>query len=62
MSVDVTTSPTFKASVPQPLFSLPQTYVLQPGAADMSSDASRFLLGVPLSAGRAPLHVIMNWR
>jgi hypothetical protein len=60
MSVDVTTSPAPRLSLPKPLFVLP------PGAFQwhMSGDGTRFLAAVPVATDTdvsSPITVVMNW-
>lgn len=60
MSVDVATSPEFKAGVPKPLFKGP------PGVTfwEVSSDGKRFLMplaGGASSSSPAPYKVVLNW-
>jgi serine/threonine protein kinase/Tol biopolymer transport system component len=60
MSVDVTTSPEFKAAVPKLLFKGPPRVVFW----DVSNDGKRFLLpvaGGTVSGTPAPYKVVLNW-
>jgi eukaryotic-like serine/threonine-protein kinase len=60
MSVDVTTSPEFKAGVPKPLFKGPPGVIYW----DVSSDGKRFLMPVAgggNSISPAPYKVVLNW-
>ena len=66
VSVDVTGTPVFKASAPQPLFQLPRSFTAQlgtPGAlADATRDLQRLIVAVPSEAGRRQsLSVVINW-
>ena len=60
MSVEVTTVPALRLSLPKPLFVLP------PGAFqwDLSNDGKRFLAAVPVASdvdASSPITVVMNW-
>jgi Tol biopolymer transport system component len=66
MSVDVTSTPVFKASAPKALFQMPRPFLVQagnPGAlADTSRDLQRLILAVPSeSSRRQELSVVLNW-
>jgi hypothetical protein len=66
MSVDVTSTPVFKASPAKPLFQLPRAFLVQagnPGAlADASRDLKRLIVAVPSeSSRRQELSVVLNW-
>ena len=66
MSVNVTSTPTFKASAPKALFQMPRPFLVQagnPGAlADTSRDLQRLILAVPSeSSRRQELSVVLNW-
>jgi dipeptidyl aminopeptidase/acylaminoacyl peptidase len=60
MSVDVTTSPEFKAAVPKLLFKVPPGVVFW----DVANDGKRFLIpvaGGAVSGTPAPYKVVLNW-
>jgi serine/threonine protein kinase/Tol biopolymer transport system component len=58
MSVEVTTSPVFKAGVPQPLFKGPAGERFW----DVTPDGKKFLMPVPQGANTpAPYKVVLNW-
>jgi Tol biopolymer transport system component len=60
MSVDITTSPEFKAAVPKLLFKGPPRVVFW----DVSNDGKRFLIpvaGGTVSGAPAPYKVVLNW-
>jgi serine/threonine protein kinase len=66
MSVDVTSTPSFRASAPKTLFQMPRPFLVQagnPGAlADTSRDLKRLLIAVPSEASRRQeLSVVLNW-
>ena len=66
MSVNVTSTPVFKASTPKALFQMPRPFLVQagnPGAlADTSRDLQRLILAVPSeSSRRQELSVVLNW-
>jgi Tol biopolymer transport system component len=65
MSVDVSSTPVFKASAPRVLFQLPQSFLAlsgNPGAvADVTRDHQRLLLLMP-SDTRQELSVVVNWQ
>jgi len=66
MSVNVTSTPVFKASAPKALFQMPRPFLLQagtPGAlADTSRDLQRLIVAVPSeSSRRQELSVVLNW-
>jgi Tol biopolymer transport system component len=66
MSVDVTSTPVFKASAPRALFQFPRTFIVQagnPGAlADASRDLQRLIVSLPSAASqRQELSVVLNW-
>jgi len=66
MSVDVTSTPVFKAGAPKALFQLPRGFLVQagnPGAlADTARDLQRLLVAVPSESGRRQeLSVVLNW-
>ena len=66
MSVNVTSTPTFKATTPKALFQMPRPFLVQagnPGAlADTSRDLQRLILAVPSeSSRRQELSVVLNW-
>jgi hypothetical protein len=59
MVVAVTTSPMFRAGVPQDLFIAP----LNPVAGDVAADGKRFLLAAPVAqSANAPFTVELNWQ
>jgi Tol biopolymer transport system component len=60
MAVDITTSPSFQAGVPKPLFTMPPNA----GPWDVTADGKRFLAAVPLQAqqnANPPITVVLNW-
>jgi hypothetical protein len=70
MAVDVSLMPTFRASIPKPLFSVPMR-----GAAtdvglaryDVTPDGQRFLVdavgpGANSAARTSPITVVLNWQ
>src|SRR5262249_1062154 len=62
MSVDITTSPSFKASAPKVLFQTP----LSAGSAeayrwDLTPDGQKFLINTPVSDLSSPIAVVVNW-
>jgi hypothetical protein len=65
MSVEVSTSPSFKAAAPKPLFSV--QIAGGPAAAAthrwaISPDGQRFLINVtPEGTAPAPMTVVLNW-
>ena len=66
VSVEVSSTPVFKASAPRVLAQLPRSFLVQagnPGAlADASKDLKRLLLAVPSEGGRRQeLSVVLNW-
>ena len=66
MSVTVTSTPVFRASVPKALFQMPRPFLVQagtPGAlADTSRDLQRLIVAVPSeSSRRQELSVVLNW-
>jgi serine/threonine-protein kinase len=66
VSVDVTSTPVFKASAPRVLGQLPRSFLVQagnPGAlADATRDLSKLLVAIPSEAGRRQeLSVVLNW-
>jgi hypothetical protein len=66
MSVDVTSTPVFKATAPKALFQMPRPFLVQagtPGAlADPLRDLTRFLVAMPSeSSRRQELSVVLNW-
>ena len=66
MSVDVTSTPAFKASAPKKLFSMPRAFLVQagnPGAlADTTRDLQRLLVAMPSETSRRQeLSVVLNW-
>jgi Tol biopolymer transport system component len=66
MSVNVTSTPVFKATTPKALFQMPRPFLAQagnPGAlADTSRDLQRLILAVPSeSSRRQELSVVLNW-
>jgi Tol biopolymer transport system component len=66
MSVDVTSTPVFKATAPRELFQAPRNFLVQagtPGAlADTSRDLQRLIVAVPSEASRRQeLSVLLNW-
>jgi Tol biopolymer transport system component len=63
MAVEVTTSPVFKAGIPEPLF---ETRI-RPGGGyfqwDVSADGKRFLVNTALAEStEAPVTVVTNWQ
>jgi Tol biopolymer transport system component/tRNA A-37 threonylcarbamoyl transferase component Bud32 len=65
-SVDVETTPAFRASAPRELFRLPRPVLIQagnPGAlGDATRDLERFLLAVPSAeSARQEVTVVLNW-
>jgi predicted Ser/Thr protein kinase len=66
VSVDVSSTPVFKASAPRVLAPLPRSFLVQagnPGAlADATRDLKRLLVAVPSEASRRQeLSVVLNW-
>jgi hypothetical protein len=66
MSVEVSSTPAFKASSPKALFQMPRSFLVQagnPGAlADTARDLKRLIVAVPSEAGRRQeLSVVLNW-
>jgi hypothetical protein len=66
MSVDVSTTPVFKASIPKLLFAVP----IRSGASvttishrwDVTADGQRFLVNaITEETGSSPITVVMNW-
>jgi hypothetical protein len=63
MAVDVTTSPTFRTSLPKPLFDT----AINPGAVnvfrwDASADGKKFLIiTTGQEAAAPPITVVLNW-
>jgi Tol biopolymer transport system component len=58
MAVELTTSPTFKAGVPQALFDAPPP----PFGQDMTADGKRFLFVTPVVGdAQAPITIVLNW-
>jgi serine/threonine protein kinase len=58
-AVEIATSPTFQAGIPQPLFQLPANV----HGGDVSPDGKRFLVGIPLSENMpTPFTVVLNWQ
>jgi Tol biopolymer transport system component len=60
MAVDITTSPSFQAGVPKPLFTMPAGA----GAWDVTADGKRFLVAMPLQSqqnANTPITVVLNW-
>ena len=58
MSVDITTTPSFSAATPKPLFKGPAGVIYW----DLAADGQRFLMPVPQQAGSAqPYRVVLNW-
>jgi Tol biopolymer transport system component len=65
MAVDVSTSPTFKAGIPQALFERAVIPVAVTFLWDVSADGKRFLLdtfGAETAAASAPITVVLNWQ
>jgi hypothetical protein len=67
VSVDVSSTPVFRASAPRVLAPLPRSFLIQagnPGAlADTTRDLKKLLLAVPSETGRRQeLSVVLNWR
>jgi Tol biopolymer transport system component len=59
MSVAMTTSPVFRAGIPQFLFQMPANAP----SWDASADGKRFLVAVPVNESSiAPFNVVLNWR
>jgi predicted Ser/Thr protein kinase len=66
MSVDVSGTPSFKATAPRALFQFPRSFIVQganPGAlADATRDLDRLIVALPSEAGRRQeLSVVLNW-
>ena len=66
MSVDVTSTPSFKASAPRALYQFPRSFVSQganPGAlADATRDLQRLIVAIPsATAHRQQLAFVLNW-
>ena len=60
MAVDITTSPSFQAGIPKPLFTMPTGA----GNWDVTADGKRFLAAVPQQAqqnANTPITVVLNW-
>ena len=58
MSVDISTTPSFSAATPKPLFKGPSGVVYW----DLAQDGQRFLMPVPQDANApAPYQVVLNW-
>jgi Tol biopolymer transport system component/tRNA A-37 threonylcarbamoyl transferase component Bud32 len=60
MAVDITTSPSFQAGIPKPLFTMPANA----GPWDVTADGKRFLAIMPLQAqqnANTPITVVLNW-
>ena len=65
MAVEATTSPTFQAGIPKPLFQAPPLILITPYYSmwDVTADGKRFLLPVPAAqAAQAPFTVVLNWQ
>ncbi len=65
MAVDVTTSPTFQAGTPHPLFDTDMVDTgirTGPISWDIAPDGKRFLIISPDSTGVSSLNVVLNWR
>jgi len=59
MSVNISTSPKFKAAAPRPLFQLPPGFI----GGDVTADGTRFLIGVPVAQSvSVPFTVVLNWQ
>ncbi|HVG53881.1 MAG TPA: protein kinase [Vicinamibacterales bacterium] len=66
VSVDVSSTPVFKASAPRVLAQMPRSFLVQagnPGAlADTTRDLQKLLVAIPSEAGRRQeLSVVLNW-
>ena len=66
VSVDVSSTPVFKASAPRVLAQMPRSFLVQagnPGAlADATRDLQKLLVAVPSETGRRQeLSVVLNW-
>ena len=66
MSVEVTGTPSFKATAPRALFQFPRSFFVQcanPGAvADTTGGLDRLIVALPSEAGRRQeLTVVLNW-
>ncbi|MBV9498913.1 MAG: protein kinase [Acidobacteriaceae bacterium] len=65
MAVDVSTSPVFRAGIPQPLF---QTEMVDTGIRtgpmswDITPDGKRFLIITATASDTSSLNVVLNWR
>ena len=58
MSVDISTTPSFSAATPKPLFKGPRGVIFW----DLAQDGQRFLMPVPQDANApAPYQVVLNW-
>ena len=57
MSVDISTSPSFSAATPKPLFKGPRGVIYW----DLAADGQRFLMPVPQDANAAAYRVVLNW-
>jgi hypothetical protein len=58
MSVDVSTTPVFRAGAPKPMYKFPA-----PVNWDVTADGQRFLFAVPVGQNSAsPYTVVLNWQ
>jgi serine/threonine protein kinase/Tol biopolymer transport system component len=58
MSVEITTTPSFSAATPKPLFKGPAGVIYW----ELAADGQRFLMPVPQQAGSSqPYRVVLNW-
>ena len=60
MAADITTSPSFQAGIPKPLFTMPAGV----GTWDVTADGKRFLAAMPLQSQQntnTPITVVLNW-
>ena len=58
MSVDISTTPSFSAATPKPLFKGPRGVIYW----DLAADGQRFLMPVPQDANAAAAYrVVLNW-
>jgi len=64
MSVEIVTSPVFRAGVPHALFQITSPLSALPSLLfpwDVASDGKRFLLPAP-AANAQPFTVVLNWQ
>jgi Tol biopolymer transport system component len=63
MAVDISTTPTFQAGIPKPLFEAP----IFPGTVpalhhwDVTPDGQRFLINVDAGGNTTPINIVVNW-